>query len=116
VLPAACAGDGFTTPHSARSREVEKASRGEARAVFHHVVAVEHERLDLGEQRMVAVHVTPSGLHHADACVAEMRHAGTNEIGLRKKVGVENGDELAARARQACLERARLVTDTVRAM
>jgi hypothetical protein len=65
---------------------------------------------------VVAVHVAPARLDHTHARIAKVRHARPDEIGLRKEVRVEDGDEVAARRGKARFERARLVSDAVGAV
>ncbi len=72
--------------------------------MLEHEMAIEQDRLDLGEQRIVAVDVGPAGLHHADLWISEMVNALQEEVGRRNKVGVEDGDELALRGLQASFE------------
>jgi len=79
-------------------------------------MAVEQDRLDLGQQRVVLVDVSPPRLDHPDLRVAEVGHQAGQEIGGRNEVGVEDADELAARDLQAGFERARFVPDPIRAV
>ena len=97
VLPAAGVADGLAAPHAGGAVEIEEAAGAIAAAVLEHEVAVEQNRLDLREQRVVLVDVPPARLHHADLRVGEMRQQAVEEVGLRQEVGVEDGDELAAR-------------------
>ena len=54
VLPAARLDDGALAPDAARAGEVEEPPRGRAHAVLDEVVAVEHQRRDAREDRVVA--------------------------------------------------------------
>ncbi len=71
-------------------------------------VAVEQDRFDLGEHRVVAVHVAPARLHHRELRLGEIGHRAAQEVGRRDEIGVEDGDELARRRFQSFLQRAGL--------
>ena len=71
-------------------------------------MAVEQDRLDLRQQRVVLIDVAPARLDHADLGVGEVRHQTHQEIAGREEIGVENRDELAAGDLEAGLERAGL--------
>ena len=88
----------------------------EASAVLVEVVAVEHQGLDPGELRVVAVQVTPACLDHPDLRVAEVADDRANEVGLGDEVGVEDRDELTLGDGEAGVERARLVADAIDAV
>ena len=70
--------------------EIEEAPAAVAAAVLEHEMAVEQDRLDLGEQRVVLVDVAPARLHHPDLRVGEVRHQAHEEVVRRDEVGVEN--------------------------
>src|SRR4029079_18141333 len=116
VLPAAGVVDRRPPPHAGGAVEVEEPAAAVAAAVLEDEMAVEQDRLDLGEQRVVLVDVPPARLHHRDFAVAEVRHQPGEEIAGRDEVGVEDGNELATRHLQAGLERARLVADAIEAV
>ena len=78
-------------------------------------MGVEQDGLDLGEQRVVAVHVGPARLHHRQGGIGEVRHGAPQEVGRGQEVGVEDGDELAAGLPQALGQRTRLVAGPVSA-
>ena len=84
--------------------------------MLQHEVPVEQNRLDLGEERVVAVEVRPARLHHADRGVGKVVDDLHQPIRLRREVGVEDGDELAGRGIQAVVERSRLVALAIGAM
>jgi len=71
-------------------------------------VAVEKDRLRLGEVRRVAVQVLPAHLHHPDPGVGEVVHAAEEEVGARDEVRIEDGDQVALRGDEALLQRAGL--------
>ena len=117
VLPAAGVGDRLAAPDAGRAVEIEEAAGAIAAAVLEHEVRVEQDRLNLREQRVVLVDVAPARLDHADLRVGrEVRQRPLQEISARNEVGVENGDELAGRLREARLERAGLVARAIDAM
>jgi hypothetical protein len=77
------------------------------------VVAVQHQRLHLRQQRVVAVDVAPAGLHHADGRVREVPHHIPEEIERREEIRVEDRDQLALRHLQPVVQRPRLVAAPV---
>ena len=95
VLPAARVDDRRATPDAGRAVEVEEEARAVAAAVLEHEVAVEQDRLDLRQQRVVLVDVAPARLDHRDLRIDEERHRARQEVGGRDEVGVEDRDELA---------------------
>ena len=70
VLPAAAVDDRLAAPDARGAVEVEEAAGAVAPAVLEDEVAVEEDRLHLGEQRVVAVDVAPAHLHHAHLRIA----------------------------------------------
>ena len=116
VLPAARVGDHLAAPDAGGAVEVEERAGAVAAAVLEDEVPVEHDRLDARQQRVVAVDVAPARLHHADLRFGELRQRPLQEVGRRHEVGVEDGDELAARDLEAGFERAGLVAGAVDAM
>ncbi len=80
MLPAAGIRDGRAAPDARRAVEVEKAAGAIAAAVLEDEVAVEQNRLDLRQQRVVLVDVAPARLHHADVRVDEVRHQLDEEV------------------------------------
>ncbi len=58
----------------------------------------------------------PAGLHHADARLGEVVDHLHQPVRRGHKVGVEDGDQLAARDFEALVQRARLVAVPIRAM
>ena len=81
--------------------------------MFDHEVPVEQDALGVGQQREVAVDVVPARLDHADAGVREERHGPLQEIRRRKKVGIEDRDELAPGDLHPRLQRAGLEAGSV---
>ena len=71
---------------------------------------IQHHRLRGGEARLVAVQVRPARLRHPDTRIREVPHHAAQEIRPRHEVGIEHGDQLAARAPHSPRERARLVS------
>ena len=114
VLPPAGVADGLAAPHARRAVEIEEASRAVAAAVLEHEVAVEQDRLDLREQRVILVDVPPARLHHADLRVGKVRQQPVQEVWGRQEIGVENGDELPRATLQPGFERPGLVAGAVR--
>ena len=84
--------------------------------MLEHEVAVEQDRLDLRQQRVFVIDVSPAGLHHCDLRVDEERHRPGQEVGSRHEVGIEDRDEVALRDVQAGLERTGLEARAIRPM
>src|SRR5260221_5678437 len=113
VLPAAGVLDCDAAPNAGSAVEIEEASAAMATAVLENEMTVEQNRLDLREQRVILVDVSPARLHHADFRIAEVRNQPREKTGGRDKNGFEDADEFAARHLQAGLERARLVVRAI---
>src|SRR5262249_42122297 len=82
-------------PDAGRSVEVEEAAGPMARGVLDDEVAVQENRLNSGQERIVAIQVLPAGLNHADLGIREVRQALSEDPGVRDEVGVENQQELS---------------------
>jgi hypothetical protein len=95
VLPPAGVLNSGAAPDSGRAIEIEENTAAESRRVLDGEVAVEKNRFDLGERRIIAVDVAPAGLHHGDFGIREVGNRAAQEIGRRDEVGVEDGDQLA---------------------
>ena len=109
VLPAPRVNDRGAAPHARGTVEVEEAARAIAPAVLEDEVPVEHDRLHLGEQGVVAVDVAPAGLHHPHLRIGKLPHRLLENIGRGHEVGVEDEDQLALGHREprgegSCLE------------
>ena len=91
-------------PHPGRAVEVEENAAARPPRMFQHEMAVEQDRLHLGEKRVVAVDVRPARLHHADFGIGEVMNALQQEVFRRREVSVENGDEFAFRRFHAFLQ------------
>ena len=108
VLPAARVFDGGATPDAGGAVEVEKRAAAGARAMLDDEMAVEQDRLDLGQQGVVAVQIRPARLRHGYAGIMEIGNGAAKEIGAGDEIGVEDGDELAGSGFQAFGQRAGL--------
>src|SRR6185436_19747886 len=69
VLPAARVIDRLAPPHAGGAVEIEEAAGAIAAAMLQDEVGVQQNRLNLGQQRVVAIEVTPARLHHPDLLV-----------------------------------------------
>ena len=69
--------------------------------------------MGLGEQGCVAVEVVPADLDHADLGLGEVLDDVVEDVARGEEVGVENGDELAARLLQPRRQRPGLVAGPV---
>jgi hypothetical protein len=116
VLPAAGVGDRALPPHPGRAREVEEAAAAVPRGVLHHEVAVEEDRLEPREERVLLVQVAPARLDAADLALGEVVDRLLEEVGLGDEVRVEQRDELALGGLKAVVERAGLVAVAVGAV
>ncbi len=116
VLPSACGVDGFAAPHSGGSVEVEEDAGAAASAVFQHKMAVEEDRLDLGEEAVVAIQVGPAGLHHSDGGFREVMDDLHDPLTGRDEVSVEDCDKLAARDLKPFVESSGFVSVAVAAV
>src|SRR5208283_3990482 len=72
-------------------------------------MAVEQNRFDLGQQRVVAVDVRPARLYHPDLGVGEVVDTLEQKIGWRYKIGVKDSDEFTLCRFQSRLQSTRLV-------
>src|ERR1035438_3866182 len=75
--------------------------------MLEHEMPVQQDRLDLSQQRVVAIDVRPARLHHADFGMGKVMNALQQKVGWRDKVGVEDGNEFSLRRFQSFGERAR---------
>ena len=83
-------------PDAGGAVEVEEAPGAVAGRVLDDEVAVEEDRLDLRQQREIAVQVLPARLHHPDRRIREVGEARAQHVGTRDEVGVEDEQELPA--------------------
>ena len=113
MLPAAAVHDGFTTPDTGGAVEVEEVAGTVPATVLEHEVAVEKDGLDLRQERVVPVDVTPARLDHGDGRIDEERHRASQEVGRRNEVRIEDRDEVAFGDLHAGFERARLVARSI---
>ena len=88
VLPATGLFDAAFAPDAGRAVEIEEATRAVAGGVLDDQVTVEKDRLDLGQQRVVAIQVTPAHLHHTQLGVGEMVDGAFEDVRRGHKVGV----------------------------
>src|SRR5689334_22301920 len=79
-------------------------------------MTVEHDRLQTGQQVVIAVDVRPAHLRAADHRIGEEVDQLAQAIRLRNKVGVEDREQLAFGKLVAVLERAGFETGAVVAM
>ena len=116
VLPATRIDDRFATPDAGRAVEVEEVARTISPAVLEHEVTIEQDRLDLREQRVILIDVSPARLDHRDLRIDEERHRPVEKVLGRDEVRIEDGDELALGDLHAGLERASLVACAIGSM
>src|SRR5258706_404270 len=116
VLPAAGPLDRFAAPHARGAVEVEEPAAAITRYLFDDEVTVEHDRLNPGQQRVVRVDMAPAHLHHSGSLIGEVIDHSPNAIGPRRKVRIEDQDELAGSFLEPGLQRAGLEALAVFAM
>ncbi len=116
MLPATGVDDGRAPPQPGGAVEIEEAAGAVAAGVLHDEVAVEHERLRLGERGEVAIDVLPAALHHGDLGVEEVVHGAIEDVRVGHEVGVEDQHQLALGGAQAVLQCAGLEPGAIRAV
>src|SRR5208283_2630251 len=120
VLPAAGGVDGRAAPHASSAVEIEEGAAARAPAVFHDEVAVQENRLDAGEERIVGVEIRPARLHHADVFAdagrQEVRDGAAQEVGRGDEVRVKDSHNLPLRCFQPVLQRSGFEAFAVGAM
>ena len=116
MLPAAGLFDRTASPNPSGPVEIEKDTTAGAAGVFQDEMAIQQNRLYLGEERIVAIDVGPTRLHHADPGLGEMMDGAQQEILRGHEVGVEYGDELAFRGLHTFGQGPRLIAFAVVAM
>ena len=116
VLPAAGIFNRLPTPHAGGAIEVEEDALARTAAVLEHEVSIQQDGFDFGKKRVIAIDVRPAGLHHSDLRVGEVVNDLHQEVGRRREVGVEDGDELTVRDLHARLQGARFEALAIRAV
>ena len=96
--------------------KLKKTPERERAAVFQHEMAIEQDGFHLSEKAVIAVEVSPAGLHHPDARFGKVVDDLHEPLRRRHEVSVEDRDELALGLLQTLIERARLVAVAVRAV
>ncbi len=66
-----------------------------AAAVLQDEVAVEQDGLNLRQEGVILIDVSPPGLYHADFRIREVRQEPVEEVRSRQKIRVEDGDVAA---------------------
>jgi hypothetical protein len=79
-------------------------------------VTIEQNRLDLGQEAVVAIQVRPSRLHHPNLRLREVMDYLHHPLSRRHKVRIEDCYKLAPCHIEALVERARLIPMPVAAM
>ena len=113
VLPAAGVVDRGAAPDAGGAVEVHEPAAAVAGRVLDDEVAVEEDRLALGQQAGVAVEVVPADLDHADLGVGEVVDHVVEDVDRRDEVGVEDGDVIAGGLLQPLGQRPGLVPGAV---
>src|SRR2546423_9518497 len=97
MLPAAAQLERLAPPDAGRAVEVEKISGAIARRLLNHKMAVEHDRLQAGQQIVRAVDVGPTHLRTTHNRIAEVMNKLAQKIRFRNKVRIEDRDQFALR-------------------
>ena len=79
-------------------------------------MAVQQNRLNLCEERIVLIDVPPARLHHRHLGIGEELHASKQEVGRGNEVGVEHRNEFTFGDVKPGLKRSGLVPGAVRAV
>ncbi len=120
MLPAAGFVNGLAAPNAGGAIEVEESAAAGTRAMLDDEMAIEEDGFDIGQQRVVAVQISPASLHHANLAASlgihEIRNRAAKKIGFGEEIGVEDGDKFALRGPQAVLQSASFVALSVGAM
>ncbi len=95
VLPAATVCDGLFTPDASCAVEVDPCTGAVAGGMFDDEMAIEEDSLAFGEERVIAVDVSPLGLDHAEFGIGKEIDGAFEEVFGWDEVGVEDGDKLA---------------------
>ena len=68
-------------------------------------MTVEQDGLDFGQERIIAIDVSPTRLHHSDLRVGEVMDGFEQEIRGWNEVGIEDSDKLALSRHQSFMVR-----------
>jgi len=88
--------DTLTAPDTSSSVEVEGEVAGALGVLLNNKVTVVADGLQLGEEGVIIVEMSPTSLNTSDVGLGETRNSHLEELGLRDKVGIEDGKELSA--------------------
>src|SRR5438132_2221489 len=113
MLPYASGFDRHAAPDAGGSVEVEKAAGVVTPAVLNHEVAVQNDGLHLRQERILAIDVTPSRLHHADLRIAEIVHNIFEKVRRGNEIRVKDSDQLSRGKPEPILKGARLEPMTI---
>src|SRR5262249_40523406 len=80
VLPSAGISNRGTAPDARGSVEIKESPRSISSSMLEDEMAVEENRLNLGQQRVVLIDMPPARLHHADFLVSKLRHDSLQEV------------------------------------
>ncbi len=114
ALPSAGVFDALPAPQPCRAVEVEKIPFAAADVLLDGEMCVESHRLQTREERIVLIEVSPARLYDARVRIAKVRDRPQQEVGRRKKIGVEYGDETPTGQPEAVLQRTGFIALTMR--
>src|SRR6185437_6386022 len=109
VLPTAAVVDGGSAPDAGSTVEMHEAARAVAGGVLNDKMSVKKNSLRPRQERCGSVEMIPADLDHPDLGFGEVLNDIVENVGWRDKVGVEDGDELAAGSFQSLRKRAGLI-------
>src|SRR2546421_11115039 len=116
MLPAAAQLDRLAPPDAGSAVKVEKVSRPVAGGLLDHKMAVEHDCLQTRQQIVRAVDVGPAHLCTAYDWIGKVMNQLAQEIGLRHKVRIEDGDQFALGALHSVFQSAGFESGAIVAM
>src|ERR1700722_3502120 len=84
--------------------------------MLEHEMTVQQNGLNFGEERVIAVDVSPAGLHHTDLGIGEMMNYPLQKILGGHKIRVENGYKLTSRGLETLCQSTRFEALAIRTM
>src|ERR1700754_4903162 len=109
MLPATRGRDRLPPPHPRRPVEVEEHSSSASSAMLEHKVSIQQDRLNLRQETVVAVQVSPPRLHHPDLRLREVMNHLHHPLSRRHKVRIEDRHKLALRYLEPLIKGSRLI-------
>jgi len=112
-LPAAGVLNAGPPPDASGAIKVDEQAGPAPRRLLDDKVTVHPQRLDLGEERVVPVEMTPTGLDTADDGVGKVGHDPPQKVWWGEKIGIKDGDQFPLSLSQTSRQRSGLETGPV---